>query len=242
MLGDAVGGADSRRRLELDAAISSPRSAARSPVPARMLPPRPMPLFGRRDDLLLPDVFAQHQQTVPRLEEGRHVEEGADPLCVEPPDAGIEVDEPHGDAGHAHDRQAGGLAFVLDQPLLLDVDVQRIGEDVDRVEAISRSRGCRTPSPDRPAPRPTDQGRASSIPPFAVIPPLLWPAPDAPLLVWLGGRPTCAPAACIGYADRELHDLAPGCRPGPRWCRRAPGRSRSGSTGPTWSPGRSAGG
>ena len=34
-----------------------------------------------------------------------------------------------------HDRQLEPVALVLDQPPLADVDVERVGEDVDRVEA-----------------------------------------------------------------------------------------------------------
>ena len=115
-------------------AISRPRPAAYSPS-VRTCLTAGRPLLGRRNHFLLPDVFAQDQQHVLRLEQVGHVEIRPDPLDVEPLDAGVEVDQPDRDAGDAHDRQAGRVALVLDQPLLLDVDVERIGEDVDRVEA-----------------------------------------------------------------------------------------------------------
>ena len=98
-------------------AISRPRSAAYSPSIADVLDAG-CPLLGRRDHLLLPDVFAQDEQDVPRLEGTCHVEIGPDPLDVEPLDARVEVDQADRHAGDADDRQAGRVAFVLDEPLL----------------------------------------------------------------------------------------------------------------------------
>ena len=49
--------------------------------------------------------------------------------------ARVEVDQPDGDAGDADDRQPGLVALALDEPAFLDVDVERVGEDVDGVEA-----------------------------------------------------------------------------------------------------------
>ena len=115
-------------------AISRPRPAAYSPSAATFSTPTRHCSAGGITSFC--QMYSPStSRTFLRLEEVRHVEVRPDPLGVEPPDAGVEVDQPHGDAGHAHDRQAGGVAFVLDQPLLLDVDVERIGEDVDRVEA-----------------------------------------------------------------------------------------------------------
>src|SRR5439155_789473 len=53
------------------------------------------------------------------------------------PDGGVVdvVDEADGDAGDADDGQAGPVALALDEAALLDVDVERVGEDVDGVEA-----------------------------------------------------------------------------------------------------------
>src|SRR5262245_11792227 len=49
--------------------------------------------------------------------------------------AGIEVDQADRDTSDADDRQAGAVAFALDEPAFLGVDVERIGENVDAVEA-----------------------------------------------------------------------------------------------------------
>ena len=93
------------------------------------------PLIGRRDHLALPDVLAEHEQDVLRLEEVGQVEIGAHPVDVEPLHARVEVDQADGHAGDADDRQARPVAFVLDELPLSHVDVERVGEDVDRVEA-----------------------------------------------------------------------------------------------------------
>src|SRR5436190_5030853 len=47
----------------------------------------------------------------------------------------IEVDQPDGHAGNADDRQARLVAFALDEPAFLDVDVERIRKNIDGVEA-----------------------------------------------------------------------------------------------------------
>ena len=94
-----------------------------------------LPLLGRRDHLPLPDVFAQHQQQVLGLVFVAQVEVSPAALQVEPLHAGIEVDQADGDASDADDRQAGPVALALDEPAFLDVEVERIGEDVDGVEA-----------------------------------------------------------------------------------------------------------
>jgi hypothetical protein len=54
---------------------------------------------------------------------------------MKPADAGVEVDEPQGHAADARDRQAEPAAGVADEGLLGAVVVERVGEDVDRVEA-----------------------------------------------------------------------------------------------------------
>ena len=46
----------------------------------------------------------------------------------------VEVTEADSHAGDADHRQAGPIAFALDQPSLLHIDFQRIGEYVDGVE------------------------------------------------------------------------------------------------------------
>ena len=49
--------------------------------------------------------------------------------------ARVEIDQADGDAGDADDRQAGLIAFAADELAFLDVDIERVGEDVDGVEA-----------------------------------------------------------------------------------------------------------
>ena len=93
------------------------------------------PLLRRRDHLLLPDVFTEHEQEVRAAELGRQVEEGPAAVEMKPPDRRIEVDQPEGHAAQAHDRQVEVAAGVFDQGPLGGVDLERIGEDVDRVEA-----------------------------------------------------------------------------------------------------------
>ena len=95
------------------------------------------PLLGRRNHLLLPDVFTEHEQQIRAAEFGSQIDEGAAAIEVKPTDRRIEVDEPEGDAAQAHDRQVEVAAGVFDQGSLGGVDVERIGEDVDRVEAES---------------------------------------------------------------------------------------------------------
>ena len=136
-------------------AISRPRSLGIFAQCLHVLD-RGCPLLGGRNHFLLPDVLAQDQEHVPRLEQIGHVEIGLHSLEVEPLDAGVEVDQPDRHAGDAHDRQAGLVALVLDQSLFLDVDIERVGEDVDRVEAdLPGLAEFRTPSRGRPGPRPS---------------------------------------------------------------------------------------
>src|SRR5262249_17770007 len=87
------------------------------------------------DHLLFPDVLADDQQEVSRFVLVAQVEERLAPLEVESLDAGVEVDQPDSDAGDADDGKAGSIALALDEPALADIDVERVGEDVDGVEA-----------------------------------------------------------------------------------------------------------
>src|SRR5262249_22258609 len=63
------------------------------------------------------------------------VKVGTAALQVEALDGRVEVDQPDRHAGDADDRQPGPVALALDQAPLLHVEVERIGEDVDGVEA-----------------------------------------------------------------------------------------------------------
>src|SRR5579885_3419794 len=94
-----------------------------------------LPLLGWCNDLALPDVLAQHQQHVLGIVFVSQVEITAAAVEVEALDAGIEVDEADGDASDADDGQAGAFAFAADETTLAGIEVERIGEDVDGVEA-----------------------------------------------------------------------------------------------------------
>ena len=93
-------------------AISSPSCLRVFPTLARVLHAR-LPLLGRRDDLLLPDVFADDQQQVVApnsLHRSRYFfTRSTWNRCTRR----VEVDQPDGDAADALDRQAelrGGRA------------------------------------------------------------------------------------------------------------------------------------
>src|SRR5439155_19150214 len=49
-------------------------------------------------------------------------------------DARVEIDQADSHASQAHNRQAGPVALAFDQPPLLDIDFQGIGENVDGIE------------------------------------------------------------------------------------------------------------
>src|SRR5262245_56044275 len=90
-----------------------------------------LPLLLRRDDLPFPDIFAQHQQHVLGLVCVGQVEVSPAALQVKSLHGGVEIEQADGDAGNADDRQPGPVALALDEQPLLDVQVQRIGENVD---------------------------------------------------------------------------------------------------------------
>ena len=93
-----------------------------------------LPLLGRRDHFLVPNVLAQHQEQVFRLEFVTHVEVFLAAIHMEPLHGRVKVDQPDGDARDADDGQAGAGTLVADEPPLAGVDVERVGEDVDRIE------------------------------------------------------------------------------------------------------------
>src|SRR5436309_12363960 len=96
---------------------------------------RQLPLLGRRDDLLFPNVLAEDQEQVPRVEFVAKVQILLAAVVVEPLDARVEIDQADGDTGDRDDRQADPLALAADEAALLGVNVERVSEEVDRVEA-----------------------------------------------------------------------------------------------------------
>ncbi len=94
-----------------------------------------LPLFRRRNYLAIPDVLADDQQHVAGLVFVGQVQIGADPPKVKCPDAVVEIDQSDGHAGKRYDRQAQSVAAVLNEPTLANVERERIGENVDHVEA-----------------------------------------------------------------------------------------------------------
>ena len=95
------------------------------------------PLLGRRDHLLLPDIFPEDEEQIAAAVVGGEIEVGPAAVEVEAAHRGAEVDEAERDAAQAHDRQIELAAGVGDQPPLRRGHVERIGEEIDRVEAES---------------------------------------------------------------------------------------------------------
>src|SRR5439155_8247603 len=93
------------------------------------------PLLHGLNDLLFPDIFPQDDQDVFRLVLIGQVQVGPATLEVETLHRGIEVDQAHGNAGDADDRETDAIAFALDPAAFLDVQVKRIGKNIDRIEA-----------------------------------------------------------------------------------------------------------
>ena len=93
-----------------------------------------MPLLGRRNDLLFPNVFAEHQKQILGFVFISQVQENSAAVEMEFLHARIEIDETDRHAGQADNRQAGLVALALDPSPLFDVDFQGIGEDIDGVE------------------------------------------------------------------------------------------------------------
>ena len=94
----------------------------------------PFPLILGRDHLLLPDVFAQHQQKVLGCELVDKIQMRLGTLQVELAHRPIEIRNAQRAAAHADDRQAHFAAGVLDEPPFFDVDLEGIGRDIDGVK------------------------------------------------------------------------------------------------------------
>src|SRR5208282_843152 len=93
------------------------------------------PLLGRSDYLSFPNVLAENEQQVAGLVFVREVEVRPAALQMEALDTRVEIDESKGHARHTDDGQPHPVALVLDQAPLAGAQIERIGEDVDRVEA-----------------------------------------------------------------------------------------------------------
>jgi hypothetical protein len=93
------------------------------------------PLLGRRDHLLLPDIFPENQEQIAAPVFSGEIEVGSAAVEVEAAHRGAEVDEAEGDAAQAHDRQIELAAGVGDQPALGGGHVEGVGKEVNRVEA-----------------------------------------------------------------------------------------------------------
>ncbi len=101
---------------------------------AAILDARP-PLLGGWYHLAVPDVLTEHEEQILRLEFVDQVEVGFRTLDVKPLHARIEIDQTHRHAADRDDRKLLPPTFMANQPPLANVDVERVGEDVDRVEA-----------------------------------------------------------------------------------------------------------
>ena len=119
--------------LELDRDLHAPLGGVAAQFPDGV--DAEGPLLGRGDHLTLPDILAEHQQQVRAAQFGGQVEKCPAAVEVEAADGGIEVDKAERHAAQADDRQVELAAGLADQPPLGPVDVERVGEDVDRVEA-----------------------------------------------------------------------------------------------------------
>src|SRR5439155_7025871 len=111
-----------------------------------------------------------NQQQVLRLVFISKIEVSSAALDVEALDAGVEVDEADRHACNADDGQTCLVALAFDQQPLLDVDIERIGKDVDAVEtdfaghanAVSRAFARLRPSR-------IDQAKFHGVPPRTAV-------------------------------------------------------------------------
>jgi len=110
------------------------------------LHPQP-PLLGRGNHFPLPDILPEHQKQVRTAEFPGEIEVGPHPIDVKPPDGGTEIDEPQGHAAEAHHRQADLATGLADQPPFGRIDLERIGQNVDELEADPPGLGQSEPCP-----------------------------------------------------------------------------------------------
>src|SRR5262245_369598 len=75
-----------------------------------------LPLLGGRNDLLVPNVFAEDKEDIFGFVFIGQIEVFFHAVNREPLDAGIEVDQADGDAGDRDDGQLEAVALALDEP------------------------------------------------------------------------------------------------------------------------------
>src|ERR1700736_3791571 len=95
----------------------------------------PAPLFGRRDDFSLPNVFAEHEENVFRTPLSSKVDEGFAALHVEGAYGFVEVDKAGRDDGKRNDGQVFFPARVQHQVFFLRGNGHGLREDVHAIEA-----------------------------------------------------------------------------------------------------------
>jgi len=81
------------------------------------------------------NVLAEHEQQVPRVQLIGEIKECLAPIHVEALDGHVEINQPDGHAAQGDDGQVRLLARGFDQLTLLHINVERLGEDVNDIEA-----------------------------------------------------------------------------------------------------------
>ena len=127
LISDNLNGSSSR-------AMCRPRPAAYLPS-SRTLRTPVCHCSAGRNHLSLPDVLAQHEQYIFGIVFVSQIQIPPAALDMEALHARVEVDESDGHARDADDRQASLFALAADEAALAGVEIERIGENVDGVEA-----------------------------------------------------------------------------------------------------------
>ena len=96
---------------------------------------RRVPLLLGRNDFLVPDVLANHQQQVFCLVLVDQVQVCPCPIHVEFLDAGIKVDQAHCHTADRYDGQVQPVTLVLDKTPFFHIGFQRVKEEVDHIKA-----------------------------------------------------------------------------------------------------------
>src|SRR5205823_3599503 len=131
----AIDVVDERKRewLELDGELQTESLCIFREV-AHMLD-GPFPLIGGGDDLLLPDILAQNEEHVPGLELMAQIEIALGSKHVKIAHRLVEVRDAEGATDYRDYRQIGCNARLANEPPLLRGDFERIGKNIDCVEA-----------------------------------------------------------------------------------------------------------
>ena len=93
------------------------------------------PLLGRTNPSTLPDVFPEHQKDIASPILVGEVEILSDPIDTESLNAWIEIDQSDGDAADRNNRRPQLFTFGDNQAASTHINIERVGEDVNRVEA-----------------------------------------------------------------------------------------------------------